>query len=182
MRTLLLAIAAVSIPASATAQTIGKTCLTRAETEGLMAYNLPMIVRGIAGKCAAALPATSALVQAGTVAAARYQPEADKAWPVAKLAFDKLAGMKMSQMIGDAGTQKLMETTIATGLGDSVKLKDCGTIDRILDILQPLPTSNMAMLITAMIELGSKGDKAKAPPFAICDAIAGSPATMTGSK
>jgi hypothetical protein len=182
IRTTMLALAALGLPASATAQAAGKSCLTRVEAEGLMTYNMPAMVRGISSKCATVLPATAPLVQAGTVTAARYQPDADKAWPVAKTAFDKVAGVKMSELIGDAGIQKLMETTISTGLASSVKTKDCATIDRILDILQPLPAKNMAMLITAMLELGSQGDKAKAPPFTICEAIAANSAAMPGSK
>ncbi len=182
IRTIMLALATFALPASATAQTASKACLTRAEAEGLMTYSMPAMIRGISTKCTAALPATAPLVQAGTVTAARYQPEADNSWPVARTAFDKLAGVKMSDLIGDAGAQKLIETTISSGLASSVKTKDCATIDRILDILQPLPARNMAMLITAMLELGSQGDKAKAPPFAICEAVAANPAAAAGSK
>ena len=164
MRTFVLAVAVLALPSAATAQIAGAACLSRSEAEGLMTYALPGVVRSLSTKCAAALPATAPLILGGTVTAGRYQPEADKAWPVAKSAFDKLAGAKMSDLLGDAATQKLLSATITTGVVSKVKLTDCAAIDRILDLLQPLPTANMAMLATALVEFGKKDSPIKVCP------------------
>lgn len=180
LKPLSLAVLICALPTTAIAQVQSQTCLTRAEAEGLMTYSLPSIVRAMSGKCAAALPATAPLIQAGNVTAARYQPDADTAFPTAKLAFDKLAGTKMSEIIGDAGTQKLIGHTISTGVASKIQAKDCGTIDRILDILQPLPAKNMAMLFTAILELGANEKEAKESPLHICQAPVAT--TSLGSK
>ena len=161
MRTLSLSAALLALPSAATAQIAGAACLSRAEAEGLMTYALPGVVRSLSTKCAATLPATAPLILGGTVTAGRYQPEADRAWPIAKSAFDKLAGAKMSDLLGDTATQKLLAATITTGVVSKVKLADCAAIDRILDLLQPLPTTNMVMLATALIEFGKKDSPIK---------------------
>lgn len=165
MRPLVLAAVLLALPSTATAQIAGAACISRSEAEGLMTYALPGVVRSLSTKCTAALPATAPLILGGTVTAGRYQPEADKAWPIAKAAFDKLAGAKMSDLLGDAATQKLLSATITTGVVNKVKLTDCAAIDRILDLLQPLPTANMAMLATALIEFGKKDS-----PIKVCSA------------
>lgn len=174
LRSLSLAAILFALPATASAQIAGASCLTRGEAEGLMTYALPGVVRSLSSKCAAALPATAPLILGGTVTAGRYQPEADKAWPIAKMAFDKLAGAKMSDLIGDAATQKLLSATITTGVIAKVKLTDCATIDRVLDLLQPLPTANMAVLATALIEFGKKDG-----PIKVCPAPLATPAPVT---
>lgn len=180
VKSISLALLICALPTTAIAQVQDKTCLTRGEAEGLMTYSLPSIVRAMSGKCAATLPATAPLVQAGGVTSARYQPDADKAFPTAKLAFDKLAGTKMSEIIGDAGTEKLIQATISTGVASKIQAKDCGTIDRVLDILQPLPAKNMAMLFTAIMELGANSKEAQESPLHLCAAPLAS--ASSGSK
>lgn len=180
VRSLLLGMLICGLPTAAIAQVEDKACLTRAEAEGLMTYSLPSIVRAMSGKCAATLPATAPLIQAGTVTAGRYQPDADKAFPMAKVAFDKLAGTNMSEIIGDTGTQKLIQATISTGVTAKIQAKDCATIDRVLDILQPLPAKNMAMLFTAILEIGANNKDAKESPLKICP-VPPTP-TASGSK
>jgi hypothetical protein len=161
-----LALALVVLPSQATAQVFRTQCVSRGEAEGLMTFALPEVVRSLSVRCAPHLPATAPLVQAGTVMAARYQVEADKAWPVAKSAFDTMSGVKMSPLLGDAATQKLINTTISTGLADKITPERCSGLDRIIDALQPLPTANMAIVAAALVEMGGKSDS----PVRICPA------------
>lgn len=167
MKALLFA-AALALPTAATAQSA--KCLTSPEAEGLITYALPSAVRAISGQCAKTLPATASLVQTGALIAARYQPDADRAWPVAKTAFDKMSGIKLTETLGEAGAKGLLETAFSTGLAENIKPKDCPVIDRILTALEPLPAKNMSMLLLTAIELGGKGDKK--PPISICPAPA----------
>lgn len=166
MKALLFA-ATLAIPTAATAQT---KCLTSPEAQGLITYALPSAIRAISGQCAKTLPATSSLTQAGPLIAARYQPDADRAWPMAKTAFDKMSGIKLTETLGEAGAKGLLETAFSSGLAENIKPKDCPVIDRILAALEPLPARNMSMLLLAAIELGGKGEKK--PPLSICPAPA----------
>lgn len=160
--------AALALPTAATAQSA--KCLTPPEAQGLITYALPSAIRAISGQCAKTLPATASLIQTGPLIAARYQPDADRAWPLARNAFDKMSGIKLTETLGEAGAKGLLETAFSTGLADNVKPKDCPVIDRILAALEPLPAKNMSMLLLAAIELGGKGDKK--PPLSICAASA----------
>lgn len=167
-------IAAIAIfPNAAIAQT-PKPCLTRAEADGLMTFALPSAMRALTKHCTPSLPATSALVQSGALIAARYQSDADKAWPVARIGFDKMSGMKISEQLGEEAARGLIEAGLGAGLVEQIKPQDCPKIDRFIDILQPLPAKNMAMLMTAFLELGSETKGSKSP-FNIC------PAEKTGN-
>ncbi len=175
LKNLALALALVALPNAAVAQVFKTQCVSRAEAEGLMRYALPEVVRSLSARCTAYLPATASLVQAGAVMAARYQPEADKAWPVAKSAFDTMSGIKMSAMLGDGATQKLINTTISSGLSEKVSPARCAGMDRIIDALQPLPPANMASVAAALVEMEAKPDS----PVRICPAPAAA-ATVAG--
>ena len=156
-----LAIAAA--PANVLAQVTAKTCLSSEEAEGLVTYALPAAVRAMSAHCAKTLPATAPLVQSGVITAARYQVDADKAWPAASAAFDKLSGLPVAKIMGEKALKPLIEKTISGGVVQNLQTKDCVTADRFINILQPLPTRNMAMLITAFIETGSPATRAKLP-------------------
>ena len=173
---LLLAALIATIPMATSAQTISKTCLSGEEAEGLVTYALPAAVRAISKHCAKTLPATAALVQSGTITAARYQVDADKAWPVASAAFDKVSGLPVAKLMGEKALKPLIEETISSGITQNFKAKDCGAADRLVNILQPLPTRNMAMLVTLMLESGSATTRARLPinicaaPIAVAEA------------
>lgn len=165
MRAFFLIAAAIALPGSAMAQT-AKSCLTGPEAEALITYGLPSAIRSLTTKCATSLPATAALVQSGPIIAGRYQIEADKAWPVARLAFDKVSGFDLTKALGEPGAKGLIDAAFGAGLAEKVKPADCSKVDRVINILEPLPAKNMAMLIAALMEFGAQG-KSK-PPLSIC--------------
>jgi hypothetical protein len=170
-RSLVLTVLIASLPAAASAQTLSKTCLSTEEAEGLVTYALPTAVRAISKHCAKTLPATAALVQSGVVTAARYQVDADKAWPVASAAFDKVSGLPVAKLMGEKALKPLIEETISTGITQNLQAKDCGSADRLINILQPLPTRNMAMLVSMLLETGNTTTRARLP-ISICPAPA----------
>jgi hypothetical protein len=161
-------IACMSLPSITCAQA-APPCLTADEAQGLMTYALPLVVLGLRKHCLTSLPATAALIQAGPLMAARYQPDADAAWPVAQVAIDKLSGVKLAAIMGPKAGKGLIDLVVAEGLINQVKAEDCPLIDRMIDTVQPLPASNMATLVTAMMELLSH-KQAKPGPISICAA------------
>ena len=171
MKHILVGAALFALPSQAVALS-AKACLTPVEAEALVTYALPSALRAMTKKCAPVLPATTALIKSGPVIAARYQVDADKAWPVARVAFDKVSGLELAGILGDPAAKGLIEAAFATGLADKVKPEDCPKVDRFIDILEPLPTHNMAMLITTLIDIGQEKDR-KNSPLNICPAQAG---------
>ena len=162
--------ALIAISTQATAQIGQQKCLTPTEAEAVTTYLLPDLVRTLAKRCAVALPPTASLIQSGTIVAARYQVEADAAWSAAKSGFDKLTGLPISTMLGERGLKPLLGPFLETGATTNIKTDDCATADRLLDILQPLPARNMAMLIVTLAVF----DPAKSArwPVKICPSIA----------
>jgi hypothetical protein len=156
----------ISLPTIACAQA-APPCLTADEAQGLMTYALPSVVLSLRKQCFTSLPATAPLIQAGPLMAARYQPDADAAWPIAQTAIDKLSGMKLAAIMGPTAGKGLVDLVVADGLTNQIKPDDCPLIDRMIDTVQPLPAKNMAALVTAMMELlGHK--QAKPGPIKIC--------------
>jgi hypothetical protein len=167
------------LSSNAVAQTLAKGCLSGEEAEGLVTYALPAAVRAISLHCAKTLPATAPLVQSGVVTAARYQVDADKAWPVASAAFDKLSGLPVANLMGEKALKPLIEKTVSSGVTQNLQTKDCANADRLINILQPLPTRNMAMLIVTLLETGSAATRARMP-IAFCTVTL--PATSIGAS
>lgn len=155
-----------AMPGQAIAQG-AKSCLTPPEAEALVTYALPSVIRAMTTRCTPVLPATTALIQSGPVIAARYQVDADKAWPAARVAFDKISGLDFATTVGEPAAKGLIEVLVGAGLSEKVKPTDCPKFDRIVDILQPLPTKNMAMLITTLMAVDT-ADRQKKPPFKMC--------------
>jgi hypothetical protein len=145
-----------------------KACLTGPEAEGLITFALPSAIDGIAKRCVGALPATSALGQSGSLISARYRADADQAWPVAGAAFDKLSGMKLAQTMRPDAARKLLETVVTAALEDNFKAQDCGTVDRFVDILSPLPARNLARFVVATMEM--RPPKTGKSPLRLCGA------------
>ncbi len=156
--------------AQASAQALTATCLTRAEATGLLTYALPDAISSVVAQCSATLPSTSGLVQSGSIIAARYQPEATKSWPAARDAMDKLSGVKMAAMLGEPAARKFVQTTVGAGMRQKIKPADCPKIDRLMDVLQPLPARNMAGLFVALMEFSAEKDDQA--PIKICPTLA----------
>jgi hypothetical protein len=115
------------------------------------------------------------------ITAARYQIDADKAWPIASGAFDKVSGLPVASIMGEKALKPLIEKTISGGVTQNMQAQDCVKADRFINILQPLPTRNMAMLITTLIETGSPATRARLP-ITLCAAPTPVPTTGASSK
>lgn len=171
------AILAATLPATALAQSAAPACLSNDEAEALVTYALPATIRALSAQCAKSLPATAALVQSGVVTAARYQVDADRVWPQASSAFDKASGLPVASVMGEKALKPLIEKTISGEVTRDLRPKDCARTDRLINILQPLPAKNMAMLVLLMFESGDPAMRARLP-VTLCSAV---PAPATGS-
>lgn len=182
----MLAVAAVVLPGTAIAQD-AKRCVEPAEAQALLTFMLPGAFDALSDQCRSALPADAVLSRSGKALAERYRPEADAAWPMARQAFGKMADAGVLKILDDATLKKLVSAGIAGELPRQVKSKDCGTVDRFVAALEPLPAKNVAMLLGALIEVGSRADTQgrRSSPFQICKPdvlIAPAPADATDGK
>lgn len=165
MRRVLLAAATLSLPATAMAQA-PKACMQPVEAEALITFALPSLVRGVTKHCAKSLPPTASLTQSGSLLASRYQVEADAAWPNARIAVDKMSGMKMSELMGEQGARGMLEGVLEQSLAGEVKAKDCPVIDALITGLEPLPAKNISKIVVAILQVSAK--PGRKDPFNIC--------------
>lgn len=175
---------AIAMPTTAIAQAAVKPCMEPAEAQAMLTFMLPGAFDALSDQCQASLPADSVLSRSGKLLAARYRPEADAAWPVAKQAFGKMSDAAILKLLDDATLKKLVSAGIAGELSKQVKVRDCATVDRFVAALEPLPARNVAMLLGALIEVGARADAQgnKSSPFKICKPGEGSNRTQTTDK
>ena len=160
--------ALASTPAAA-----AEPCLSTSEAEDLTVFLMPSLMEGFARKCSPYLPADAALKTVGPDMARRYRPEADTAWPRAKLAFAKISGKDMPPFLSDEVTRQVMAEAGSAGVINEVPTKDCGLVDRFIDALAPLPPRNMGKLFAILMEVGAKDEKsASASPLRLCATLA----------
>lgn len=143
---LLAMLAAVAAPVQAQ-----RPCLVPAEAEALATVALPDIIRQSGVRCAGALPATSLLRRANSPLLGRYNAEADRAWPAARGALVKLSDPAVAGLLDSELARPVLLTLVTPQIVGRINVKDCGTLDRLATLLEPLPPGNVAgVVVTAL--------------------------------
>jgi hypothetical protein len=164
------------IAAPGIAQAAEPPCLTAREFTDLSSYALPSIITGTTERCSAALGPDAYLKRSGTALASRYAAAKPAAWPGAKAAFLKLSGGTNSQAgdllrtMPDNSLQPIVDAMIVGMIGQQVQTERCGTIDRFVRLVAPLPPQNTAELIALTVGLGSRSGGGKLGKLTICAA------------
>lgn len=138
---------------SASAANAATPCVTTPEATSIALVAMPAAIRQVGQICAPQLPATSLLRQPGSAFLARYQAEADRAWPAARAALARVAGPDIAPLLQSDFTRPMLVSLLAPALTDFVQPKDCADLDRIVTLAQPLPPWNAAGLIVATLKL-----------------------------
>ena len=165
MRRLIAVVAALTLTAPATAQT---KCLTEGDAEALALVALPDILRETGRVCAAQLPPSSLIRQPSGNLIGRYQAEADRAWPAARGAIVKLSDPMVEILLQSEYARPLIVTTIVPLIVGRIAVQDCGTIDRLVTLLDPLPPRNTAGIVVATLRY-LKTQKARGKNVAVPD-------------
>lgn len=167
-------LAAALAAAPAGAQT---RCLSAADAEAIALVALPEILRD-AGTVCAALPASSLLRRPAGAFRAKYQAEADRAWPAARTAIAKLSDPAVELLLLSDYARPLLTGLFAPQITGRINPEDCPTIDRLVTLLEPLPPRNVAgIVVTTLQHLKverRRGHAKAAPDLPICTgAVAG---------
>lgn len=138
-------------------------CITPAEVESVALVLLPDLMRGLNESCAAYLPATALLSQRNAPMIARYDAEVDSAWPGAREALLKIANVKDGKQLDALMDVKFGRTFLAAfvvpGLVDSIKPEQCGTLNRMVEMFEPLPARNVAGIFSSILQLAEADKK-----------------------
>ena len=149
-------LALIGSPAMAHAGT-QSACITEAEASALMTFMMPEALNGALKTCKAGLPKTSFLVARGDETMSRYRAAAAGSWPAAKAAFLKIAGddddSRTVAAMSDATLQPFVAETLSVVIAKDIPVANCPKVDRLVEALAPVPPTNVAALMTALISL-----------------------------
>ncbi|ANC88103.1 hypothetical protein [Sphingomonas sp. NIC1] len=165
MKTALLAVTALLAAAPAEAQS---RCITTPEAEAMTLVALPDIIQQTGIVCATRLPATSLIRRTDSDFLARYQSAADRAWPNARVAIVKLSDPMIDSLLQSEFARPLLTAALAPLLVGRINPADCGTIDRFVTQLAPLPPQNTAGVIVTTLRY-FKAEKAKGKAINVPD-------------
>ena len=158
--TLALATSAALISSQASAQ----ACISEAQIESMSIYAVPLIVEGVGAKCERQLAGEGFLARSGTDFSAPYLALQDAAWPDAKAGFLIFASKEpqvegdttdadLLRILPDEALRPLFDVIITQKISEGVKPKDCGRIERVLELLAPLPPENTGGLVALLFEI-----------------------------
>lgn len=145
----------------AVAQKNTPACVERADLADAITYAVPMLVKAVRTKCAGTLSPSGFMAQQSD---AFIKPFADKqtaAWPGALRLLNQFAGsdksareaMAMFKDLPADSVRPLFDAIIEQKVAGDIKLADCAKIERGVELLAPLPTDNVAGLVTFLVEL-----------------------------
>ncbi|MCJ8159809.1 hypothetical protein [Sphingomonas sp. LaA6.9] len=136
-------------------------CMTGEEVQAIVLVLLPEALDATARACAASLPETALLRKADAPIFERYRHERAPAMDLARSAFARIAGLGQSAEVNQAGLE-LMRAMIVPQLSAEIKPKDCGAINRMIELFEPLPPANMAGAIATILQIVARDEAAQA--------------------
>lgn len=145
-----------------------RACLTADDAEAVVLVAMPEIIRQTGMVCAARLSNTSLVRQTSGPFLAKYQAAADRAWPNARTAIVKLINPTAEMLLQSDYARPLLTSLLVPQLVGRINPADCGTLDRLVTALAPLPPRNTAnVIVTALTYF--KAEKAKGKNIATPD-------------
>lgn len=151
-------------------------CLTTSEFASLAGYTLPSIIKGTSQRCASTLGPNAFLRTNGQELANRYATHKAANWPEAKAAFLKLSSNSSSNAneifsdMQDESLRPIVDAMLEGMISQQIPLDRCATIDKIVNLLSPLPAENTAELVALAVELSSNSKPAQVDKINLCPA------------
>ncbi|MDR2857225.1 MAG: hypothetical protein LBV50_05190 [Novosphingobium sp.] len=151
-------------------------CLSPAEFTALADYALPGIISGASQRCRTTLAPGAFLRRGGPELIRRYALRKPAAWPGAKAAFLKLSATgdgdvgNLIRTMPDASLQQVVDGMIEGMVSQQMPLDRCGTVDRLIDLLSPLPPQSIAEAVALAVGLGARAGRTRIGKISICAA------------
>ncbi|TCP37467.1 hypothetical protein [Sphingomonas sp. BK235] len=149
-------------------------CLSSTDAESIALVALPEIIRD-AGRVCAALPASSLLRKSDSALLQKYDREADRAWPAARTAIAKLSDPAVELLLLSDYARPMLTSLFAPQITGRIQPGDCGTLDRLVTLLEPLPARNTAGIVVATLQYlkaeKNKGKRDAIPDLPVCAAV-----------
>jgi len=161
MKLLMLA-AALAAPSSP------RPCLTETDAQAVTLVALPEIIRETGVVCATRLPNDSLVRKTSGPFLAKYDAEADRAWPTARAAITRMIDPMADVLLQSQYARPVLTSLLVPQLVGRIEPDDCGTLDRLVTQLEPLPPKNTAAIVVTALAY-FKAEKAKGKRVAVPD-------------
>jgi hypothetical protein len=155
-----LVLSGLMLSLAATPAAAQRPCVTDTEAQAFASVAMPEIIRETGRVCAARLPAVSLVRRQTGAFLAKYDTEADRAWPVAREAIVKLSDPMIAVLLQSAYARPLITSLLVPQLVGRIAVADCPVIDRLTTLLEPLPARNTAGIVVVTLKY-LKAEKAK---------------------
>lgn len=171
MRRLAALAALIATPVQAQGASTAR-CLNDAEAQSVVLVAMPAILRD-AGRVCAALPPSSLLRRTSGPFIAKYDAEADRAWPAARTAIGKFIDPSASTLLlGSDYARPLLTSIVAPQITGKIQPDDCAPLDRVMTQIEPLPARNAAILVVTVLQFmkaqRAKGAMRDVPDLPLC--------------
>lgn len=131
--------------------------LDEAEVNAVALYAIPHAFRALQTRCGAQLPGNAYIRTRGDDLGTRLDRASRGRFPAARAAMTRLVTSENPQMavlieqLPADNVEPLVRELIAGKVQSEVPLADCGKIDRVLALLDPLPPENLAALMGVVV-------------------------------
>jgi hypothetical protein len=163
------ALAFAALASATAAQAQQTACIPPADLTDAIIYAMPIAYDAAQTACANRFAADGFMTREGDAWVAAYRDGQDKAWPgalrVLKTFMDNDAAAKgksdnLSAIITalpDDALRPFVDAMVGQMIAKEIKPDSCGTIERVVELLSPLPGENVGGLVAFMLELDDKG-------------------------
>lgn len=147
----------------------GQTCVPQADLSSGIVYAMPLIVQAVEGRCSATLRSDGYLALEGDELKAKFAAHQDSAWPGALRLLTQFAGSEdpsfgpLMQSLPEDALRPFVDAIVIEKIGAEIKPKDCASIERGLQLLEPLPPTGTAELIAFLASMTKSKDIAICP-------------------
>lgn len=178
MKRLLATLPALALALGASASTAQSTlsisfpCVAQRDAEAIVTSVLPDVIENVGQICAGSLPPGALLRQSGGPFIAKYRAQADLAWPHVANNLKRIIPESSGGgfLAGSPYARPLLGTVLAPMLTRSIQPGDCPQIERIVELIEPLPPANAAPLFVEVLQFADskRKDKSANPALPIC--------------
>ena len=142
-----------ALPSTAIAQE--RSCISRAESQAVVAHLMPNLVDSVSKRCDALLADQMFTARDAARLSERLAPLAQRSWPAARSALERQSG---SPLPASEAILKFGRIAIADGVADGMDSDTCRIVDQLLVELAPLPAGNFANVFALFLEAGMNSD------------------------
>lgn len=159
--------ATLGLSHAAQAQSEPAPCVEQPDIADASVFVMPVMLETLQSRCSAELSATGYLAREGSGLIERYRAMRDQTWPGTLRFFETFANNELAKsnnapiaeignLFGEASDdimQMMVTEVIRTKLAPEIKTKDCGRIERLLEILDPLPPENVGGAVALIMDM-----------------------------